>query len=84
MENSSGGSDGGGVFPTGLSLSNTIHSDVAPSLPLPALPVFCGALHQELRLFDDGAGGSARLNSISGDISGNVAELLRHADVSYL
>ncbi|XP_011098733.1 nipped-B-like protein isoform X2 [Sesamum indicum] len=68
--------------PRGISLSNTVHSEVAPCLPLPSLPVFCGALHQELRLFDD-TGGS-RWNSSSGDVSGKIADLLRNTDVSYL
>ncbi|KAL0332141.1 UNVERIFIED_CONTAM: Sister chromatid cohesion protein SCC2 [Sesamum calycinum] len=78
MSNPSGGE---GV-PRGISLSNTVHSEVAPCLPLPSLPVFCGALHQELRLFDD-TGGS-RWNSSSGDVSGKIADLLRNTDVSYL
>ncbi|KAK4393180.1 Sister chromatid cohesion protein SCC2 [Sesamum angolense] len=78
MSNPSGGE---GV-PRGISLSNTVHSEVAPCLPLPSLPVFCGAFHQELRLFDD-TGGS-RWNSSSGDVSGKIADLLRNTDVSYL
>ncbi|KAK6155028.1 hypothetical protein DH2020_009276 [Rehmannia glutinosa] len=77
-----GGSGGEGV-PRGISLSNTVHSEVAPCLPLPSLPVFCGALDQELRIFDDGGGGS-RWNSSRGDVSGKIADLLRNADVSYL
>ncbi|KAI3452230.1 hypothetical protein Pfo_008895 [Paulownia fortunei] len=82
MSNPSGGSGGEGV-PRGISLSNTVHSEVAPCLPLPSLPVLCGALDQELRLFDDGGGGS-RWNSSRGDVSGKIADLLRNADVSYL
>ncbi|KAL0450477.1 UNVERIFIED_CONTAM: Sister chromatid cohesion protein SCC2 [Sesamum latifolium] len=77
MSNPSGGE---GV-PRGISLSNTVHSEVAPCLPLPSLPVFCGALHQELNLFDD-TGGS-RWNSSSSDVSGKIADLLRNTDVSY-
>ncbi|KAK6129314.1 hypothetical protein DH2020_037023 [Rehmannia glutinosa] len=80
--NPSGGSGGEGV-PRGISLSNTVHSEVAPCLPLPSLPVFCGALDQELRIFEDGGGGS-RWNSSRGDVSGKIADLLRNADVSYL
>ncbi|KAF4376006.1 hypothetical protein G4B88_029370 [Cannabis sativa] len=36
----------------GIGLTNTIHSEVAPCLPLPSLPVFCGASDPELSLFD--------------------------------
>ncbi|KAL9157838.1 hypothetical protein ABFS82_08G029700 [Erythranthe guttata] len=82
MSNPVGGSGGEGV-PTGISLSNTVHSDVASCLPLPSLPVFCGALDQELRLFD-GSGGDSRRNSSRADVSGKIADLLRNADVSYL
>lgn len=78
-----GGASGGEGVPTGISLSNTIHSEVAPCLPLPSLPVFCGTRDQELRLFDDGGGGS-RLNSGRGDVPSKIADLLRNADVSYL
>ncbi|KAL3844611.1 hypothetical protein ACJIZ3_002014 [Penstemon smallii] len=78
MSNSSG--DG---VPKGISLTNTVHSDVAPCLPLPSLPVFCGSLDQELRLFDEHDGISRR-NSNRGDVSAKIADLLRNADVSYL
>ncbi|XP_057769612.1 sister chromatid cohesion protein SCC2 isoform X2 [Salvia miltiorrhiza] len=66
----------------GISLSNTVHSEVAPCLPLPSLPVFCGGRDQELRLFDS-RGGAARWNSSGADVSGRIADLLRNADVSY-
>ncbi|PIN06625.1 Sister chromatid cohesion protein SCC2/Nipped-B [Handroanthus impetiginosus] len=82
MANPRGGSGGEGV-PRGISLSNIVHSEVAPCLPLPSLPVFCGGLDPELRLFDDGGGGS-RWNSSRGDVPGRIADLLRNADVSYL
>ncbi|GER49338.1 sister chromatid cohesion 2 [Striga asiatica] len=82
MSNPAGGS-GGEEVPKGINLSNTVHSEVAPCLPLPALPVFCGALDQELRLFEDGGGGLS-WNSGRGDVSGKIADLLRNADVSYL
>ncbi|TKY50194.1 Nipped-B protein [Spatholobus suberectus] len=65
----------------GIGLSNTIHSELAACLPLPSLPVFCGASDQDLRLVDS----PARLNRV--DVlaqSGKIAELLRHTDVSYL
>ncbi|GFQ01435.1 nipped-b-like protein [Phtheirospermum japonicum] len=78
-----GGGGGGEEVPRGINLSNTVHSEVAPCLPLPSIPVFCGALDQELRLVDDRARGS-RWNSSRGDVSGKIADLLRNADVSYL
>ncbi|KAL3629437.1 hypothetical protein CASFOL_026659 [Castilleja foliolosa] len=78
-----GGGGGGDEVPTGINLSNTVHSEVAPCLPLPSIPVFCGALDQELRLVDDRAGGS-RWNSSRGDVSSKIADLLRNAEVSYL
>ncbi|KAL6498572.1 hypothetical protein OROHE_026513 [Orobanche hederae] len=81
MSNSGGGS-GVEEVPTGINLSNTVHSEVAPCLPLPSLPVFCGALDQELRLLDGGS--SSSWNSNRGDVSGKIADLLRNADVSYL
>ncbi|KAJ1398768.1 Zinc finger, PHD-type [Sesbania bispinosa] len=65
----------------GISLSNTIHSEVASCLPLPSLPVFCGSSDQDLRLFDT----PMLLNRV--DVlaqSSKIAELLRHTDVSYL
>ncbi|KHG06910.1 glutathione S-transferase [Gossypium arboreum] len=39
---------------------HTIQSEVAQCLPLPSLPVFCGASNLELRLFDDPAVGASR------------------------
>ncbi|KAG4911704.1 hypothetical protein JHK82_052305 [Glycine max] len=65
----------------GIGLSNTVHSELASCLPLPSLPVFCGASDQDLRLVDS----PARLNRV--DVlaqSAKIAELLRHTDVSYL
>ncbi|MBA0739305.1 hypothetical protein Gogos_012590, partial [Gossypium gossypioides] len=55
-------------------------------LPLPSLPVFCGASDLELRLFDDPAVGASRsLNrpQIIAQAS-RIADLLRETDVSYL
>ncbi|KAL8471705.1 hypothetical protein ACS0TY_029084 [Phlomoides rotata] len=69
--------------PCGISLSNTVYSEVAPCLPLPSLPVFCGALDQELSILDEGGGGFV-FNSNRADVSGKIADLLRNADVSYL
>ncbi|KAL1338205.1 sister chromatid cohesion protein SCC2 [Arachis hypogaea] len=65
----------------GIGLSNTIHSEVAPCLPLPSLPVFCGSSDRDLRLVDS----PAMLNRV--DVlaqAGKIAELLQHTDVSYL
>ncbi|XP_073038924.1 sister chromatid cohesion protein SCC2-like isoform X1 [Primulina eburnea] len=72
---------GSGDVPCGISLSNSVHSEVATCLPLPSLPVFCGALDQELCLFDDGR---SRWSSNQGDVPGKIADLLRNTDVSYL
>ncbi|OIT28590.1 hypothetical protein A4A49_27732 [Nicotiana attenuata] len=75
-------STGSGV-PQGISLSNTVHSETAPSLPLPSLPVFCGALDQDLRLFDESESRSLnRSDVISHAVK--IADLLHHTDVSYL
>ncbi|KAI9121027.1 hypothetical protein K1719_008060 [Acacia pycnantha] len=67
--------------PRGISLSNTIHSEVASCLPLPSLPVFCGASDHDFRLLE----GSRFLDR--GEVlaqSGKIAELLQQTDVSYL
>ncbi|XP_020223012.1 sister chromatid cohesion protein SCC2 [Cajanus cajan] len=65
----------------GIGLSNTIHSEVASYLPLPLLPVWCGATVQDPPLVES----PERLNHV--DVlsqSGKIAELLRRADMSYL
>lgn len=67
----------------GIKLSNTIHSEVAPCLPLPSLPPFCGAVDQELRLFDDQLTRPLNRPEILAQ-AGKIADLLRHTDVSYL
>ncbi|XP_026436301.1 sister chromatid cohesion protein SCC2-like isoform X3 [Papaver somniferum] len=69
-------------------LTNTLHSEVAPCLPLPSLPVFCGALDQELRLYDEtttaaSVNRSANRNDVLAQAT-KIADLLRHTDVSYL
>ncbi|GMI99279.1 EMBRYO DEFECTIVE 2773, ARABIDOPSIS THALIANA SISTER-CHROMATID COHESION 2 [Hibiscus trionum] len=70
----------------GIGLTNTIHSEVAQCLPLPSLPVFCGASDPELRLFDDPDAGAARSLNRPEIIaqSSRIADLLRGTDVSYL
>ncbi|OMO73252.1 Zinc finger, PHD-type [Corchorus capsularis] len=75
-----------GLGHRGIGLSNTIHSEVAQCLPLPSLPVCCGASTPDLRLFDDPAAGASRsLNrpEIIAQAS-RIADLLRDTDVSYL
>ncbi|KAJ4973526.1 hypothetical protein NE237_006700 [Protea cynaroides] len=65
-------------------LSNTVHLEVAPCLPLPSLPVFCGVIDQELRLLD----GSSTIKSLNRKNilaqASKIADLLRETDVSYL
>lgn len=81
-----GGGSGGFRIPQGLSLANTVHSEIATSLPLPSLPVFCGALDQDLRLFDDKTAGSSRSLNRKEVLkqAGKISDLLRNTDVSYL
>ncbi|XP_062151070.1 sister chromatid cohesion protein SCC2 [Alnus glutinosa] len=80
----SSGSSGWGN--RGIGLSNTVHSEVAPCLPLPSLPVFCGASDQDLWLFDDPGGGSLKSLNRSEILAQSIriADLLRQTDVSYL
>lgn len=74
-----------GAIPKGISLVNTVHSEVAPCLPLPSLPVFCGALDQELRLIDEPTGSARLLNrSLVADQASKISKLLQATDVSYL
>ncbi|XP_010550011.1 PREDICTED: nipped-B-like protein B isoform X2 [Tarenaya hassleriana] len=72
----------------GIGLSNTVQSEVASHLPLPSLPIFCGAADpDEFRLLDElgeGSGyGSLNRSEILSQ-SGRIANLLRETDVSYL
>lgn len=65
----------------GISMANTVHSEVASCLPLPSLPVFCGASDHNLRLFDS----PLPLNRVEIlSQSSKIAEMLRNTDVSYL
>ncbi|XP_022750718.1 sister chromatid cohesion protein SCC2-like isoform X2 [Durio zibethinus] len=75
-----------GMAHLGIGLSNTIHSEVAQCLPLPSLPVFCGASDSELRLFDDLAGGTLRSMNRPEIIaqSSRISDLLCETDISYL
>lgn len=84
LESSSSMSNSGSSSLRGIGLSNTIHSEVAPCLPLPSLPVFCGAYDQELRLFDEprNARSLNRRDVISQ--ASRIADLLRETDISYL
>lgn len=76
-------SNSGGV-PRGISLSNTVHSEVAPCLPLPSLPVFCGALDQEIRYSDELSGYRSLNRNDVVNQADKIASLLRGTDVSYL
>lgn len=95
LNSSSGSGSGFGFGPGmagvqwGIGLSNTIHSEVAPCLPLPSLPVFCGASEPEIRLFDEarvGNYGSSRSLDRTEILaqSSRIADLLRETDISYL
>ncbi|CAL1357633.1 unnamed protein product [Linum trigynum] len=80
------GGSASGFGAQGVGLSNTIHSEVAPYLPLPSLPVFCGAYDPELRLFDERGGGDLwylNRNEIVAQ-SARIASMLGDTDVSYL
>ncbi|KAK9272285.1 hypothetical protein L1049_002656 [Liquidambar formosana] len=71
----------GGSQLRGISLSNSVHSEVAPGLSLPSLPVFCGAFDPELRLFDEPR--SLNRNDVIAQAS-KISDLLSSTDVSYL
>ncbi|KAJ4960537.1 hypothetical protein NE237_020447 [Protea cynaroides] len=65
-------------------LSNTVHSEIAPCLPLPSLPVFCGAIDHKLRLSDESSSvPSLNRKDVLAQAS-KIADLLRDTDVSYL
>lgn len=65
-------------------LSNTTHSEIAPSLSLPSLPVCFGSAEQKLGLFDEPAGARAADRPEVLAHASTVAEFLRNCDVSYL
>eukprot|EP00250_Pteridium_aquilinum_P012903 c21018_g1_i1 orf=256-5733(+) len=68
-------------------LTNTTHTEVAPSLPLPSLPICFGAAYQELLLFEErgtGEGVQARDGSLLTAHAAKIADLLAATDISYL
>ena len=67
----------------GITLSNTLHSEVAPCLPLPSLPPFCGASDEQLRLFDDRVSRPLNRQDVLAQAP-KIADLLLTTDVSYL
>nr|VDC85382.1 unnamed protein product [Brassica rapa] len=74
----------------GIGLANTAQSDVASHLPLPSLPIFCGAAQPgELKLFDEVAEGRSSGNRSLNRAeilsqSRRIAKMLEETDVSYL
>ncbi|KAF8090173.1 hypothetical protein N665_0483s0012 [Sinapis alba] len=74
----------------GIGLANTVQSDIASHLPLPSLPIFCGAAQPgEFKLFDEVAescsGGNRSLNRAEIlSQSSRIANMLGETDVSYL
>ncbi|KAF9624141.1 hypothetical protein IFM89_008079 [Coptis chinensis] len=76
-------------------LTNTVHSEVAPCLPLPSLPVFCGSVDQDLKLFDNESSISNNTTTATTCFrsidrsevvvhASRIAHLLKDTDVSYL
>ncbi|KAJ6795400.1 nipped-B-like protein [Iris pallida] len=63
-------------------LSNTSHSEIAPSLSLPSLPIWFGESDRRLGLSDDPGGGGDRPEIL--DQASAIAGLLRDSDVGYL
>ncbi|GKC17531.1 sister chromatid cohesion protein SCC2 isoform X2, partial [Tanacetum coccineum] len=66
--------------PAGMSLVNTVHSEIAPCFPFPSLPVFCGALDHDLRFIDQS---SNKSHLVISDQADKIAKLLHQTDVSY-
>ncbi|KAK8942531.1 hypothetical protein KSP39_PZI009262 [Platanthera zijinensis] len=72
-------------FEKACRLSNTIHSEIAPSLSLPSLPVSTGAADPALGLFEDAPGrGFGDDWSVVLPQVEKIASLLRDCDVGYL
>ncbi|GKV08789.1 hypothetical protein SLEP1_g20372 [Rubroshorea leprosula] len=82
---------GAGPGGLGIGLANTIHSEVAPTVPLHSLPLSFGASDPELQ-FQDEPGGSSVSSSRTRYLNRSeilsqyrtIAELLSQTDVSYL
>ncbi|XP_019084191.1 PREDICTED: nipped-B-like protein [Camelina sativa] len=72
----------------GIGLANTVQSEAAPYLPLPSLPLFCGAAEPgEFKLFDEVAQRSGYRSLDRSEIlaqSSRIANMLHETDVSYL
>ncbi|KAL1205894.1 Sister chromatid cohesion protein SCC2 [Cardamine amara subsp. amara] len=72
----------------GIGVANTVQSEVAPHLPLPSLPIFCGAAKPgELKLFDEVGEGSGNRSLDRSEVlaqSSRIANMLQETDVSYL
>ncbi|ESQ41527.1 hypothetical protein EUTSA_v10012417mg [Eutrema salsugineum] len=86
---SSGWGSSSSLTQFGIGLANTVQSEVAPHLPLPSLPIFCGATEPgEFKLFDEvnqGSSGNRSLNRTEIlSQSCRIASLLEETDVSYL
>ncbi|CAA6657408.1 unnamed protein product [Spirodela intermedia] len=67
-------------------LSNATYWEITPSLPLPSLPVSCGARSQRLLLSEETIGGGTRSVDRKEVLenASRIADLLRDCDVSYL
>ncbi|KAI5058048.1 hypothetical protein GOP47_0026218 [Adiantum capillus-veneris] len=68
-------------------LTNTTHTEVAPSLPLPSLPICFGAASEDLLLFEERASAEkakARDGSLLSAHAAKIAELLASTDINYL
>ncbi|CAN6477261.1 unnamed protein product [Victoria cruziana] len=83
METPVGGDTRGFRHDQAYRLSNTTYSEIAPCLPLPVLPVFCGADDPELRLFNETGPRTLNRPEILAHAA-KVAALLKTTDVSYL
>ncbi|CAH9092561.1 unnamed protein product [Cuscuta epithymum] len=73
-----------GGIPRGISLSSIVHSEVAPCLPLPSLPVCCGAVEQELRLSSEQSEPRSLNRREVLNQASRIADILRNTDLSYL
>ncbi|XP_073005499.1 sister chromatid cohesion protein SCC2 [Typha latifolia] len=65
-------------------LSNTTHSEIAPALSLPSLPVCFGSPDHKIELSDEPGGARFADRPEILAHAGTIAELLRNCDVSYL